>query len=62
MDEQQPKETFGAPMEYAEADEVPEWFGNIFKALSAGPLLVGFFCGIVPSGCATIFCILSFLA
>ena len=35
----------GAPTEFADAEEFPDWFGNLVKAVVALPILVWFFCG-----------------
>ena len=58
MDEKPKRETVGAPTELADAQEVPEWFANIVKAATAGPIVIAFVFGILPCGiCTTIWCI-----
>ncbi|MFP4322521.1 MAG: hypothetical protein ACLFTK_08710 [Anaerolineales bacterium] len=47
----------GAPTELADAQEIPEWMGNIVKAGSFGPLVIGLFCGGLPSLCGILACI-----
>ncbi len=47
----------GAPTELADAQEIPEWLGNLVKAGSMGPLVIGLFCGGLPSICGILACI-----
>lgn len=47
----------GSPTEYADAEEFPEWFGNLVKMLTAGPVLIGFLCGGLPIILSACFCI-----
>jgi|GEM_PF-5422042 len=61
--EEQPNRTepVGAPSEYADGEEVPNWFSDIVMAITAFPIFVGFLCGGIPLGCGALWCILSFL-
>jgi hypothetical protein len=56
-----PPTTVGAPTELADAEEVPGWFANLVKAVTAVPILVGFFCGAIPLLCGILWCIFTLI-
>jgi hypothetical protein len=47
----------GAPTELAEAEEMPGWIADIVKALTAGPILLAFLCGGLPTALAVCWCV-----
>lgn len=56
MEENRPP-SVGAPTEYAEAEEVPGWFAGLVEAVMAGPVIIAFLCGGLPTLLAICYCI-----
>lgn len=58
---QDPPQLVGAPTELADAEEMPGWFADIVKVITAGPIIIGFLCGGLPLLLGICWCIAQIL-